>query len=230
MEFCRAGKIVWEVACKTVIIISPVVPRRREVNAFCQRDYRLGSILNEMSSILYSEVLGKDWLALSENVRCAHSVGGQMNGVFRITYGTGWAAKKLARWSDLPPAADAANTRLKIFSEDAGERWERQFNGEAFTTRQWRGKDGFLVERFGEWELHFKLRVKEGNLFYDQSCAKLCVGAFHFPMPRACAPHVFAKEIQDGAARVLVTVMVTLPLVGLLISYEGYLNVKGDVA
>ena len=183
-----------------------------------------------MSSKLYSEVLGKDWLALSESVRCAHSVGGEIKGVFRITYGTGWAAKKLARMSVLPQAADAADTQLKIFPEDAGERWERQFNGEAFTTKQWRGRDGFLVERFGEWELHFKLRVKEGNLFYDQSCAKLCVGALYFPMPRGCAPRVFAKEIQDGAARVLVTVMVTLPLVGLLISYEGYLNVKENIA
>jgi hypothetical protein len=181
-------------------------------------------------SILYSEVLGKDWLALSESARCAHSVGGEINGVFRIMYGTGWAAKILARWSDLPQPADAADTRLKIHSEDAGERWERQFNGEAFATRQWRGKDGVLVERFREWELHFKLRVKDGNLFYDQSSAKLCVGALHFPMPRACAPHVFAREIQDGAARVLVTVMVTVPLVGLLISYEGYLNVKGNAA
>ena len=179
-----------------------------------------------MSSKLYSEVLGKDWPELSECVRCAHSVGEEMNGVFRITHGAGWAAKTLARWSDLPQAADTADIRLKIFSEDAGERWERQFNGKAFATKQWRGKDGFLVERFGLWELHFKLRVKEGNLFYDQSFAKLCVGAFHFPMPRACAPCVFAKEIQDGAARVLVTVMVTLPLIGPLISYEGYLNVK----
>jgi hypothetical protein len=183
-----------------------------------------------MSSVLYPEVLGKDWLALSENVRCAHSVGGEMNGVFRITHGTRWAAKTLAHWSDLPQAADAADTRLKIFSEGAGERWERQFNSDAFTTRQWRGKNGFLVERFGEWELQFKLRVEEGNLIYDQSGAKLCVGAFHLPLPRACAPHVVAKEMQDGATRVLVTVTVTLPLVGLLISYEGYLSVKGSDA
>jgi Domain of unknown function (DUF4166) len=183
-----------------------------------------------MSSRLYSEVLGKNWLALSENIRCAHSVGAERNGVFRIKYGTGWVAKRLARWSDLPLAVDAADTRLKIFSEDAGERWERQFDGKSFTTRQWKGKDGFIVERFGEWELHFKLRVKEGNLFYDQSRARLCLGALHIPMPLACAPRVSAKEMQDGAARVLVSVMVTLPLIGLLISYEGYLNVKGNVA
>jgi len=183
-----------------------------------------------MHSLLYSAVLGKDWLALSENVRCAHAAGGELRGVFRITYGAGWAARKLARWSDLPPAAEAAETRLQISSEDAGERWERSFNGAAFTTRQWRGKDGLLVERFGEWEFHFKLRVQEGNLFYDQSGARLCLGACHFPMPRACAPLIFAQEVPDGAARVLVTVTVTLPLVGRLISYEGYLNVKGNGA
>jgi hypothetical protein len=183
-----------------------------------------------MKSVLYSELLGKDWLALSESVRCAHSVGREVNGVFRIMYGTGWAAKILARWSDLPQPADAADARLKILSEDAGERWERRFNCQAFATKQWRGKDGVLVERFREWELYFKLRVEEGNLFYDQSGAKLCVGALQIPMPHACAPHVFAKEIQDGAARVLVAVKVTLPLVGLLIVYEGYLNVKGNAA
>jgi Domain of unknown function (DUF4166) len=182
-----------------------------------------------MSSKLYSEVLGKDWLALSEKIRCAHSAGAERNGVFRITYGTGWMAKKLAHLSGLPQAADAADTCLKIFLEGAGERWERQFDGKAFTTRQWKGKDGFIVERFGEWELHFKLRVKEGNLFYDQSRARLCLGTLYIPMPLACSPRVSAKEMQDDAARILVSVIVTLPLIGLLISYEGYLDVKENV-
>ena len=65
----------------------------------------------------------------------------------------------------MPLTADAADTQLKISSEGAGERWERLFNGVVFTTRQWRGEDGLQVERFGEWELHFKLRVDEGNIF-----------------------------------------------------------------
>ncbi len=183
-----------------------------------------------MTSKLYSEVLGKDWPALYENIRCAHSVGTERNGVFRIAYGNEWVAKKLARLSDLPQAAEAADIRLKIFSEDAGDRWERQFDGRAFTTNQWKGKNGFLVERFGEWELHFKLRVKEGNLFYDQTHARLCLGALHIPMPLAFAPHVTANETQHDPARVLVSVVVTLPLIGLLISYEGYLNVNEKVA
>lgn len=192
--------------------------------------YRLAVILSKMTSTLYSDVLGEDWLALAENIRCAHLTGKEMTGSFRITYGTGWMAKRLARLSNLPQEAGAADTRLKILPEDTGERWERHFDGQAFTTRQWKGRDGFLVERFGEWELHFKLRVQDGNLFYDQSRARLCLGAWHIPMPSACAPRVTAKEMPDGAARVLVSVMVTLPFVGRLISYEGYLNVKGSIA
>jgi hypothetical protein len=180
-----------------------------------------------MNSKLYSQLLGKDWLAVAENIRRAHSVGGELNGVFRIAYGTGLAAKQLVRWADLPRAAAAADTRLKIFSEAAGERWERRFDGKVFMTRQWKGKDGFLVERFGEWELSFKLRVEGGNLFYDQSGARLCVGALRIPMPRVCAPHVVAKEMPDGAVRVLVSVMVRLPMVGQLISYDGYLDLRG---
>ena len=181
-----------------------------------------------MSSELYREVLGKDWLALTENIRLAHSVGREMNGTFRIAYGTGWLAKQLARRSPLPCAAAAADTRLTIFADDDGERWERRFDGAAFTTRQWQGRHGQLVERFGEWELHFKLRVEAGNLFYQPSGARLCLGAWHIPMPLACAPNVFAKEMSDGVARVLVSVRVTLPLVGLLITYEGHLNVTGE--
>jgi hypothetical protein len=189
----------------------------------------IATFLTKMTSKLYSEVLGRDWPALAENIRCAHATGTEMNGVFRITYGMGWAAKQLARRSNLPQTAEAADTRLKIVAEDAGERWERQFDGKAFMTRQWKGKDGVLVERFGEWELRFKLRVQEGNLFYDQAGARLCLGALHIPMPLVCAPRVVAKETQDGAARVRVSVRVTLPVVGLLIAYEGYLNVKENL-
>jgi hypothetical protein len=181
-----------------------------------------------MSSELYRQVLGKDWLTLAENIRLAHSVGKEMNGVFRIAYGTGWMAKQLASRSHLPQPTNAADTHLTIFLDNSGERWERRFDGVAFTTRQWKGKREQLVERFGEWELHFNLRAEDGNLFYDQSGARLCLGALRIPMPRACAPSVFAKEMSDGAARVRVSVRVTLPLVGLLISYEGYLNMKGE--
>ncbi len=180
-----------------------------------------------MASDIYSQVLGKDWWALAENIRLAHAVDQEARGGFCISHGTGWLARQLARWLHLPKAAKLADTSLKITTEGTGERWERQFDGEAFTTRQWIGKGGHLVERLGGCELYFKLRVEDGKLFYEQHAAKLCLGALSIPLPLTCAPHVSATEISDGRKSVLVSVTVTLPLVGLLIAYEGYLNVKG---
>src|SRR6516162_2393570 len=136
-----------------------------------------------MNSELYSQVLGKDWLALAEIIRCAHSVGREITGLFRITHGAGLAARLLARWSDLPQATDTAETRLTVISEGAWERWERRFDGKMFATRQWKDNDGNLVERYREWELFFKLRAEQGCLFYDQIAARLCVGTLRIPMP-----------------------------------------------
>jgi hypothetical protein len=101
-------------------------------------------------SELYQQVLGNDWLALAENIRRAHATGREMRGFFRITYGTGWLTKQLACWSRLPRATDATETCLIIFSDDSGERWERKFNAETFTTKQWKSESGRLVERFIE--------------------------------------------------------------------------------
>jgi hypothetical protein len=183
-----------------------------------------------MDSELYSQLLQKDWLSLAKNIRRIHSVGEEKTGTFRITRGSGWLARQLARWSGLPSAADAAQIRLNIIPDTPGERWERMFDGLVLVTRQWKESDGSLVERFRDWELCFKLRVQEGNLFYHQSGARLCVGAWRIPMPRACAPRVDAKETADGGPHVFVSVTVALPFVGRLVSYEGLLNVKGEPA
>src|SRR5206468_2528386 len=95
----------------------------------------------EMSCELYQRLLGNDWWVLAEPVRRAHSVGEEKRGCFRVSHGEGWLARQLARWSQLPQPANAAETQLKITSEGAGQLWERRFDGHAFTTRQW-AEDG----------------------------------------------------------------------------------------
>jgi len=116
--------------------------------------------------------------------------------------------------------------RLRIASEGSGQRWERHFDDETFTTKQW-ADGGRLVERFGTWELCFDLRVEAEALRYVQRGARLCLGKFRLRVPPAWAPLVSAKETGDGTERVLVTVTVTLPVVGSLIAYDGYLDVGG---
>jgi hypothetical protein len=115
---------------------------------------------------------------------------------------------------------------LRIVAEKTGQRWERHFECDELTTRQWAEGD-HLIERFGPWELCFDLRVEDAALCYVQRGARLCFGRFRLPLPLACVPLVSAQESCDGSARVKVGVTVTLPLVGLLIAYDGYLNVGG---
>lgn len=183
-----------------------------------------------MIAPLYARILGDDWLKLAEAIRCAHAVDTDTGGVFKITRGSGRLAKTLARLSNLPRAAEAADTRLNITSEDNGERWERRFDGKLMTTTQWEGTRGVLVERFHGWELLFTLQVKDGDLFYHQSGARLRLGPLRVPMPRILSPYVFAKEIQSGSERIRVSVTVTLPIAGLLIAYDGHLDTKENIS
>ena len=180
----------------------------------------------EMNSDLYPRLLGAAWWSLAESVRQAHAVGKDRRGCFRVAHGTSWLARRLAGWSGLPRGAGAAQVRLRITAEGSRQRWERHFDDETFTTSQW-ADGGGLVERFGAWELCFELRVENATLRYVQRGARLCLGAFRLRVPLAWAPLVSAQETGDGPERVLVTVAVTLPVVGSLIAYDGHLDVGG---
>ena len=183
-------------------------------------------VAEERGSALYSRLLGGEWVNLDERVRWAHSAGVEKCGTFRVTHGTGWPARWATRSSRLPQETSAAETCLRIIADDSGERWERSFNGETFTTQQW-AAGGMLVERFGAWELRFALRVEQGALVYEPRGARFCFGLLRLPMPLACAPFVEAREwAGEDKARVRVAVKVTLPIVGLLIAYDGHLIVK----
>ena len=114
---------------------------------------------------------------------------------------------------------------LRIHADGQRQRWERRFGADAFTTVQW-AVGRRLVERIDCWELHFVLRVVDGALVYEQCGARFCLGPIRVPVPLACAPQVRAIEEADGPTRVNVRVTVNLPLLGLLIAYDGYVDVE----
>jgi len=73
--------------------------------------------------------------------------------------------------------------------------------------------------------LCFELQVEDAMLCYVQRAACLCFGAWRLSLPQLCAPRVSATEKSEGAGQVRVAVTVTLPLVGLLVAYDGHLDV-----
>jgi hypothetical protein len=178
------------------------------------------------SQDLYPRLLGTAWDELEGTIRAAHRAGDEKRGRFRITHGTSFLARQLARLARLPTNAESAEVVLSIHNDRGRETWERRFDADAFTTVQW-VSDGCLVERFGNWELRFALRVSEGALLYEQSGARFCLGPLSLPVPLPCAPRVWAREEASGSGQVHVHVTVTLPCIGPLITYDGLLDVKG---
>ncbi len=177
---------------------------------------------------LYRRLLGPSWYELAACVRRMHLEDGAASlrgvGSFRIRYGNARLGRLLARLLRMPSATEAANTRLVVTPIGRGERWERSFDEQSLISRQWEAQGGRLLERIKLLELEFRLEIRAGALLYRQVGAALRLGPLRVPLPRRMAPHVEAREEPGGANRTLVAVAVTVPRVGLLISYEGHIE------
>jgi hypothetical protein len=177
---------------------------------------------------LYQQLIGASWEEVDATVRKAHLRAGvlQAKGTFRITRGQGYVACFLAWLLRLPPAARAVSVHLRIEAHEQGERWLRTFGCKRLRTTQRAGRHETLVEQFGILELRFRLVVTDSGIDYYQQGAALRRGRLILPLPHWMAPQVSASEravVGTGLSTVLVTV--TVPGVGLLIRYDGELQV-----
>lgn len=108
------------------------------------------------------------------------------------------------------------------FSEKRGvERWTRAFSGRRFTS-EFSEERGCVVERFGPLRFRFGLAPEGGGLrmvLRGWSVARL-------PLPLALAPRATAREWEE-AELFHFDVSITLPVVGLVVHYQGWLG-TGD--
>jgi hypothetical protein len=82
--------------------------------------------------------------------------------------------------------------------------------------------DGLLAEDIGPLEVRFRLEVQGGALVYHPGGVSLRLGPLRIPLPRCCAPQITAWEKPtDARDRTQIAVEVNLPLLGLLLAYEG---------
>lgn len=174
---------------------------------------------------LYPRLLGSDWNRLHETVRRHHLDGDSViaEGVFQIRHGRSWLARGLVRILRLPGIGDTVPTRLIITSDRDRERWDRTFGVQRMITTQW-ATGNLLTESFGLTELHFRLEAENGTLTYHQVRAAVRLGPVTLPLPAWLAPSVSANEGPgEQPHQTAVCVSVSLPLVGLLITYSGTL-------
>ena len=184
-----------------------------------------------MTTTLYERLAGHEWYQVSEVVRRAHPGTGnlQARGVFHVQHGPGYVARLLAWLLQLPPSADATSVQLHITPSEQGEKWVRTFGNKRLVTRQQEAPGHLLAERFGLLEFRFQLRPQVEALSYLQQEAALCFGRLRLSLPPWLAPQVNAIEKGvEATQRTHSAVNIFLPFFGLLISYEGELEVEKE--
>lgn len=175
------------------------------------------------ASPLYQRLLGSDWRLLSIAVRRAHrgESGAQWSGRLRVHAGGGLLTRIACVLLRLPAAGDGVLTRLTIDATPTTERWTRYFGNTRLVTNLSSDAYGNLVERVKCVELRFQLRVADGSLNYEQVSAGFRFGPLRLPLPRGLCPRVTAREAAVADNRTKISISVSLPIFGLLTSYEG---------
>jgi NAD(P)-dependent dehydrogenase (short-subunit alcohol dehydrogenase family) len=168
---------------------------------------------------LYARIMGNLFDALPPTVRVMHSIVGDGGATGRatVTRGSNILAKLIANIMRFPPAG---NHRLHVhFTErDGAECWTRDFSGHRFSSHLSQSGQR-LVERFGPMRFHFDLSGDENRLRMQMQRWT----AFGLPMPLFLGPKSDAREWGEGD-RFHFDVPISLPLIGTVIHYRGWLN------
>lgn len=174
-----------------------------------------------MSPPLFQRLLGDAFQPLALKVRELHSLHttSTWRGRSSIQRGQHPIARFCAAIASLPPSLEHVVTTVEIVAESRGEIWRRDFGGYPMRSRL-HAHNGRLRERLGPMEFSFDLSVRDGEIHWRTTGARL-LGIL--PLPAAWFAHVRCRE-RENEGRYEFLVEATLPWVGPLIRYEGWLE------
>ena len=170
---------------------------------------------------LFQQVLRAPFFTLPDALRALHGAhgAGDYAGRVDVVRGRHPLARWCARIAGLPPEMQGAPLRVGFRADAGGETWRRDFNGFPMTSRL-RCRDGLLHERLGPLRFRFRLHIHEHALYWRVAGVRLL---WLLPLPARMFSGVHCREReQDG--RYAFRVEAALPLVGLLVRYEGWLE------
>jgi hypothetical protein len=175
---------------------------------------------------LYRRLLGARFDALPVRVRELHDVTAmsRWDGRADVECGSGLAARIVVRLLGLPPEGRGQPLSVTFEPVEAREVWTRTFGASVFQSVQ-DGQDGLLHERAGPVTFLFALEASGeglGLVLRDVRVAAV-------PLPRVAHPSVRTFESErDGRYRF--EVEGSLPLVGLIVRYAGWLERAGPAS
>ncbi len=171
-------------------------------------------------SSLYRRAIGPEFDLLPAVLCRFHDQqdGGAAEGVFRVTRGSGAFRDMVASMMKLPRAGEKVAVTLKVTLEGEAEVWTRRFDSQQLITRQWMDRD-LLFEAAGPIQFGFRMSVKAGRMLFDMEQCRL-LGA---RIPLFAAPRVSAV-VEGRQAAWHCCVEVSVPVLGMLVRYEGEMN------
>ena len=169
---------------------------------------------------LYAQAMGADFDRLDETVRRFHSLRGhvRLRGRCTIDGPTSWIGRCFGRIVGVPVTRVEDDFVFELHADETQERWTRHFPHMTMRSRM-RVIDSQLVEHLGAVAFRFRLHAVDGGL--DMTLIRMTV--LGLPWPRWLAPSIKAREAgREG--RFHFDVEASLPLLGRITAYEGYLT------
>jgi len=174
-----------------------------------------------MEATIYQQILGEKFSSLPFSIRRLHSLQGRSTyaGCTNILRGGNPLARLCALFTGLPPAMRDARTRVEFLADPRREIWRRDFGGHGMTSILTH-RDGQLRERLGLVQLRFELQTGNGEIWWIVRGVRL-LGLL--PLPTSWFRGVRCRE-RESQGRYEFLVEAALPLIGLLVRYEGWLE------
>lgn len=149
-------------------------------------------------------------------------------GEAEVIRGESLILRGLATLLRLPPSSKVP-VKLLIEKQGLGESWSRYFGQSFFSTvlnldeKNETAKVGFyLRERFGPLCFGIVLTVEDKTVVWSIDRWWF----FHIPLPKFFAPRSETKEFVDDEGRYAFDIDLSVPFLGRLIAYRGWLNVE----
>ncbi|MBK8286497.1 MAG: DUF4166 domain-containing protein [Ahniella sp.] len=175
-----------------------------------------------MASRLFPLLLGPGFESLPEACRAMHGFDNPSSakGHADITRGSNFLARFMGAMARMPQAGKKVPLEVRFEPASPGiETWERNFDGSRFRSRLTIDQ-GLLREVLFPLHLWFRLVASADGVHWVFHRAKV-LGLI--PLPGALAPRIEAREWSvDGRYHFLASV--GMPLIGLIVRYEGSLD------
>lgn len=177
------------------------------------------------AATLFQQALGAAFYSLPEVVRRLHAVRGTVRyaGIASVERGRNPLARLCARIAGLPPPMREAPLAIEFAADAKRETWRRDFGGVRMQTRL-AFKGGLLRERLGPLQFRYRLHPAREALWWQVAGVR----AFGLlPLPSGWFEGVRCRE-REHAGRYEFLVEARLPLIGLVVSYDGWLEPLAD--